>query len=89
MDFRTSELTKVHQKRSCKSEAVLNHPLFFPISPKHPNWAIRIIASLAKPVRTKWLAAASEQSDMDASEVIAEGVELWARRKKLAPPPER
>ncbi len=43
----------------------------------------------AYPEWAEWLTSVSKQADMDVSEIIAEGVELWARRKKLAPPPER
>jgi hypothetical protein len=36
-----------------------------------------------------WLTSAADQTGRDASDIIAEGLVLWARKHKLPAPPER
>jgi hypothetical protein len=43
----------------------------------------------AYPEWSVWLRAASAQTGIDASDIIAEGVMMWARKHRVGLPPER
>jgi hypothetical protein len=43
----------------------------------------------AFPEWTEWLRATAQEVGIDSSDIIAEGVKLWARKHKAPPPPER